>query len=61
MVQEVVLAAVGGEVAKRITPQVSEVLLVDELASQLVSRHRVRLTAMLAKAFVAGLVRPSEA
>ena len=61
MVQYVEVAALAGEMAKCVVPQVSEVLSVDEIVSQLVSRHRTHLTAMLAKALVAELVRPSEA
>ena len=56
MVQEVDLAALAGEVAKRIVPQVSGALSVDELASQLVSKHREHLTATLAKALIAELI-----
>ena len=56
MVQEVDLAALAGEVAKRIVPQVSGALSVDELASQLVSKHREHLTATLAKELIAELI-----
>ena len=61
MVQEVDLAALAGEVAKRIVPQVSGALSVDELASQLVSKHREHLTATLAKALIAELMDQSGA
>lgn len=56
MVQYVYLAALAGEVAKHIAPPVSEVLSVDEVAAQLISRHRAHLTAMLAKAPAVELV-----
>ena len=56
MVQEVDLAALAGEVAKRIAPQVSGALSVDELALQLMSKHREHLTATLAKALIAELI-----
>ena len=52
MVQEVELAALAGEVAKRIVLQVSGALSVDKLASQLVPRHRAQLTTTLAKALI---------
>lgn len=56
MVQEIDLAALASEVAKRIVPQVSGALSVDELASQLVSKHRAHLTATLAKVLIAELM-----
>ena len=56
MVQEVDLAALAGEVAKRTVPQVTGALSVDELASQLVSRHRAQLTTTLAKALITELM-----
>ena len=52
MVQDVDMAALAGEVAKHIVPQVSGTFSVDELASQLVSRHRAQLTTTLAKALI---------
>ena len=59
MVQEVDLAALAGEVAKRIV--VSGALSVDELASQLMSKHREHLTATLAQALIAELMDQSGA
>ena len=56
MVQEVDVAALAGEVAKRIVPQVSGAVSVDELASQLVSRQRAHLTTTLAKALITELM-----
>ena len=56
MVQEVDVAALAGEVAKRIVPQVIGALSVDELASQLVSKHRAHLTTMLARALNTELI-----
>ena len=61
IVQEVVVAALAGEVAKRIVPQVSGALSVDELASQLVSKQREHLTTTLAKALITELMGQSEA
>ena len=61
MAQEVGLAALAGEDAKRSAQQVYDVLSVDKVALQLVSTHRAHLTAALAKALSAELVRPSEA
>ena len=58
MVQEVDLAALAAEVAKRIAPQVSGALSVDELALQLVPKHRAHVTATLAKALIAELMDP---
>ena len=59
MLQEVVLAALAGEVAKRIVPQVTGALSVDELASQLVSIHREHLTTTLARALITELIGQS--
>ena len=56
MVQEVVVAALAGEIAKRIVPQMPGALSVDELASQLVSRHHAHLTTTLAKALITELM-----
>ena len=61
MVQEVDLAALAGEVAKRIAPQVYGALSVDELALKLMSKHREHLTATLAKALIAELMDQSGA
>lgn len=61
MVQEIALVALASEKAKRTAPQVSEVLSVDELASQLVSIPRAQLTTTLAKALIAERVGPPEA
>lgn len=55
MVQEVDVAALAGEVAKRVVPQVTGALSVDELASQLVSKQREHLTTTLARALVTEL------
>ena len=56
MVQDVDVAVLAGEVAKRIVPQVTGALSVDELASQLVSKQHERLTTTLAKALIIELV-----
>lgn len=56
MVHEVDVAALAGEVAKRIVPQVIGALSVDQLASQLVSRHREHLKSTLAKALIIELM-----
>ena len=61
MAQEVDVAALAGEVAKRIVPQVTGALSVDELASQLVSKHREHLTTTLATALITELIGQSEA
>ena len=61
MVQEVDVAYLASEVAKRIVPPVSEVLSVDELASQLVSKQRAQLITTQAEELTAELVKPSEA
>ena len=56
MVQEVDVAALAGENAKRIVPQITGALSVDELASQLVSKQREHLTATLATARITELI-----
>lgn len=56
MVQKVDVAALAGEIAKRIVPQVTGALSVDELASQLVSKHRAHLTTTPAKALTTKLI-----
>ena len=61
MVQEVDVAALAGEVPKRVVPQVFGALSVDELASQLVSKHRAHLTTTLARALITELIGQSGA
>ena len=56
MVQEIDVAALASDIAKRIVPQVTGALSVDELASQLVSKHRGHLTTTLAKALIIELM-----
>ncbi len=56
MVQEVDVAALAGEVAKRIVPRVAGALSVDELASQLVSKQREHVTTTLATALITELM-----
>ena len=56
IVQEVDWVVLVGEVAKRIVPQVTGALAVDELASQLVSKYRGHLTTTLAKALIIELM-----